>query len=420
MKKTKVDISLLQNVVMKPKFKPTQIGPDEKQGPFWETQPVPKPGQVEDSNTSLISDEDIKAVRPTPIDLLDGFEWRTFDISQDSDLRMVHNFIDKYYIDSNPDEDGYSYKLDYTPEFMRWTMCPPNYSPTLHLGIWSHAADELIGFIAGMPCNLRVYGKQLRVVEINFLCVHPEFRKMKMALAPMLIQEVTRRVNLLGIWQAIYTGTLMLPHRIATSQYFHRGINVKKLIDIKFMHQHPKLTMKGMLKLYQLPQETKTPGLRPLVKRDVSGTCQLLNKFMSAYHIAMEFTNKEFEHMFLPKENIVYSFVVEDPQTKMITDFISFYCLPSKVTGHQRHTGFKAAYSYYNVAAKTNWNQLMLDAIVLAQKLNFDVFNALDLMENKTFLEQLKFVPGSGRLKYHLFNWNCLPTQPEGLGVVLR
>ena len=33
----------------------------------------------------------------------------------------------------------------------------------------------------------------------------------------------------------------------------------------------------------------------------------------------------------------------------------------------------------------------MSDALVLAKKLDFDVFNALDLMDNKKFLEALKF-----------------------------
>lgn len=37
----------------------------------------------------------------------------------------------------------------------------------------------------------------------------------------------------------------------------------------------------------------------------------------------------------------------------------------------------------------------------------FDVFNALDLMENKTFLEKLKFGVGDGNLQYYLYNWKC-------------
>ena len=35
------------------------------------------------------------------------------------------------------------------------------------------------------------------------------------------------------------------------------------------------------------------------------------------------------------------------------------------------------------------------------------MFNALDLMENKTFLEKLKFGIGDGNLQYYLYNWKC-------------
>lgn len=43
----------------------------------------------------------------------------------------------------------------------------------------------------------------------------------------------------------------------------------------------------------------------------------------------------------------------------------------------------------------------------------FDVFNALDLMENKTFLEKLKFGIGDGNLHYYLYNWRCPGTDSE-------
>lgn len=43
----------------------------------------------------------------------------------------------------------------------------------------------------------------------------------------------------------------------------------------------------------------------------------------------------------------------------------------------------------------------------------FDVFNALDLMENKVFLEKLKFGIGDGNLQYYLYNWKCPNMKPE-------
>lgn len=56
---------------------------------------------------------------------------------------------------------------------------------------------------------------------------------------------------------------------------------------------------------------------------------------------------------------------------------------------------------------------------MLVQK-GFDVFNALDLMENKTFLEKLKFGIGDGNLQYYLYNWKCPSMAPEKVSGVLQ
>jgi len=48
-----------------------------------------------------------------------------------------------------------------------------------------------------------------------------------------------------------------------------------------------------------------------------------------------------------------------------------------------------------------------------------DVFNALDLMENGTFLKDLKFGIGDGNLQYYLFNYKCPNLEPSDIGLVL-
>jgi glycylpeptide N-tetradecanoyltransferase len=49
------------------------------------------------------------------------------------------------------------------------------------------------------------------------------------------------------------------------------------------------------------------------------------------------------------------------------------------------------------------------DALILAKRFKFDVFNALSLMDNALFLEQQKFGPGDGYLHYYLFNYRLNP-----------
>lgn len=106
---------------------------------------------------------------------------------------------------------------------------------------------------------------------------------------------------------------------------------------------------------------------------------------------------------------------------KNITDFFSFYNLESTVINHPRHKVLKVAYLFYygsetglttpfdKAALKERLNKLMFDALIIAKKNNFDVFNALSLADNTLFLENQKFGPGDGSLHYYLFNYRANP-----------
>ena len=52
--------------------------------------------------------------------------------------------------------------------------------------------------------------------------------------APTLIREITRRVNLKGIFQACYTAGVVIPKPVGISRYHHRNLNPKKLVAIQF------------------------------------------------------------------------------------------------------------------------------------------------------------------------------------------
>ena len=102
-----------------------------------------------------------------------------------------------------------------------------------------------------------------------------------------------------------------------------------------------------------------------------------------------------------------------------MTDFTSFYHLPSTIIGHAEHKKLNAVYAYYNVAKSISLEDLMKDALTLANNLGADVFNALDVMENLLFLENLKFGMGDGFLQYYLYNWQCEEMRAQDIGLVL-
>ena len=72
------------------------------------------------------------------------------------------------------------------------------------------------------------------------------------------------------------------------------------------------------------------------------------------------------------------------------------------------------------VAGKTPMKQLMNDALTLAANKGYDVFNALDLLDNGEFLKELKFGIGDGSLQYYLYNWRMGEMlEPKEVGLIL-
>lgn len=80
----------------------------------------------------------------------------------------------------------------------------------------------------------------------------------------------------------------------------------------------------------------------------------------------------------------------------------------------------KGAYSYYNVATKTPLVQLIRDILIICRQNKFDIFHAKDVMDNKTFFEQLKFEEVGAQNHFYLFNQRLRTgLQPSQLGLTL-
>lgn len=380
---------------------------------FWSTQPVPKMDEKINCNEPIEQPKAPEEIRAEPYTLPDGFQWDTLNLNEPLVLKELYTLLNENYVE----DDDCMFRFDYQTEFLKWALQPPGWRMEWHCGVRVVKSGRLVGFISAIPAQLRIYEHVQAVVEINFLCVHKKLRAKRVA--PVLIREITRRVNLTGIFQGVYTAGIVLPKPVSTCRYWHRSLNPKKLIDIKFSHLSRNMTMQRTLKLFKLPDSPRTPGFRKMDIEDTTKVVKLLNGYLRKFDLAPVFEEEEFKHWFSPQCGIIDSFVVETPDG-VITDFVSYYTLPSTVVYHPLHKTLKAAYSFYNVSTKTPWIDLMLDALITAKNSGFDVFNALDLMENKEFLEPLKFGIGDGNLQYYLYNWRCPGMTPNKIGLVLQ
>ncbi|KAK1576692.1 hypothetical protein Q3G72_015811 [Acer saccharum] len=384
---------------------------------FWETQPV---GQFKDVGDSSLPDGPIEPptplseVKQEPYNLPNLYEWITCDINSDEVCTNVYNLLTDNYVE----DDENMFRFNYSKEFLRWALRPPGYFKSWHIGVRVKSSKKLVAFITGVPARIRVHDEIVLMAEVNFLCVHKKLRSKR--LAPVMIKEVTRRVHLENIWQAAYTAGVVLPTPMSTCQYWHRSLNPKKLIDVGFSRLGARMTMSRTIKLFKLPDSTVTPGFRKMELHDVPTVTRLLRNYLSQFIVAPDFDENDVEHWLLPKEDVVDSFLVESPETHEITDFCSFYTLHSSILGNPNHSTLKVAYSYYNVSTKTPLLQLMNDVLIVAKQKGFDVFNALDVMQNETFVKELKFGPGDGKLHYYLYNYRIKHAlRSSELGLVL-
>ncbi|MCQ2820467.1 MAG: GNAT family N-acetyltransferase [archaeon] len=386
---------------------------------FWGEQPVPQFNKdIGVKFGPIKKDNKVEEERKEPYMLPPGFFWKDIDVTDASDLDRLYEFLKNNYVE---DDDG-MFRFDYSRDFLRWHLTAPGYYKNWLVSIvreeekGGKKKKRMVGFISGIPVEVSIHGTKSKMAEINFLCVNQSFRSH--GIAPLLIKEVTRRIHCEDIWQAVYTSGTLLPKPFSTCTYYHRNLNVQKLLDIRFTYLGPNLNASRAKGLYKLPKETSIPGLRPMEEKDVDAVQKLLEDYLNQFKVHGYYSKEEVKHWLVPKKEVVYSYVVEN-NDHQITDLISFYSLPSSVLQHEKHKKLFACYAFFNVARSVPFKELMRNALILAKQNNFDVYNCLNIMENATIFKDLLFGMGDGSLKYYFYNFVSPDTIPSDLALVL-
>ncbi|XBW37692.1 hypothetical protein QEN19_003276 [Hanseniaspora menglaensis] len=397
-------------------------GPDEpsktmEEFLFWKTQRVPQFG---DEQTSLKQGPiDAKVtladISKEPVNLsrnIQGFEWCTMDSSNDDHLEEIYTLLNENYV-----EDLSSMiRFDYSKEFLKWAISPPGTKSDWQVGIRAIVSKKLVAFISAVPLHLKINTAEVESVEINFLCVHKKLRSKR--LAPVLIKEISRRVALYEIWQALYTAGVVLPKPIATARYTHRPLNWDKLHDVGVVAVPEGVSEETMKSKYVVNKKQNLKYV-PFSEEYYEETAILFKQHNQRYKLQHIFkTKEEFLHQFLPIKNVLSSFVTLNDEGK-VTDFISYYILPFNVLGEKHKTveTLKVAYlfHYCSDCASTLDNDRSLSARLglLIQdmltdafyKKKCDMFNCLTTQDNGLFIENENFNMGSGFLNFYLFNY---------------
>ena len=193
----------------------------------------------------------------------------------------------------------------------------------------------------------------INMSEVNFLCVHKKLRSKR--LTPVLIKEVTRQCNLKGVFQALYTSGTLLPTPVSVCKYYHRCLNVPKLVNVRFTHVPQNQTLARMIRLHKVPDRPRLErdGLREMEEKDVPEVTALYEAYMKRFGMAIVLTEEEAQHHFLsgrgigptekeswrkPRDQqVVWTYVVEVCALFPRHLRITAYFLPAGPTNTQDH-----------------------------------------------------------------------------------
>ena len=373
---------------------------------FWNNQPIDiSKNSLENKPVEIKTIED---VRKNSYGLPLEYEWYTFDLNNEDDLDMLYLFLLEYYV-NNPDATK---RFHYSKELLKWLLIS-NFNDLI-IGV--KYKNKICATICGIPLTVQIKSenivKQIKMVEINFLCIHYNIRNKR--LTPVLIKEMTRRTNLHDIWQAFYTTSIDLPNNLFEGTYYHRCINIPKLIDLGFTFLS-KLDVKKTSKVYKI-EDTLNINIRLLEDKDCKSCYEKFNTFHEKFKISIRFNEEEFKNHFIPNK-VIYSYVVEND--KGITDFISFFDLSTQVRKNSKYKNLKVAYGYYYFYFNTPLENLVSNSLVLLKKEGFELVNYLDQYDNQLFFDKLKFIKGNASMNFNFYNWICPPVQNNEVALIM-
>lgn len=70
-------------------------------------------------------------------------------------LKELYSLLNENYVE---DEDN-MFRFDYSPQFLKWALKPPNWVQDWHCGVRVTKSKKLVGFISAIPATIRVFEK---------------------------------------------------------------------------------------------------------------------------------------------------------------------------------------------------------------------------------------------------------------------
>lgn len=204
-----------------------------------------------------------------------------------------------------------------------------------------------------------------------------------------------------------------MPTPFVTNHYMNRFINSKKLVETKYTNKPQNLNMKQFEKRYQLPEQSgiQIEGqVRKMEKKDITAVLKLYKEQQEKYKMYYKFSQDDVVHFMMPKDNVVWTYVIED-ESKKVTDFFSMHRLSQTCINSEAmalgHTIMHSGCLFYYGLSKNNIKEVTKQCLWLCkEEMECDAFSVMTVMDNDPVMLQteLGFLPGDGSLHWYFVN----------------
>lgn len=341
---------------------------------------------------------------------IDRYEF--YDIKTDEDFQMTSDFLDKYYFQGSVEDAAF--KLHYSADHIKWLVSVSEEKHDhLCYALVFKGTKILAGFIMGTVVEYVHNDENIRMTEVNLLCVHPKLRRQNYGL--YLINEFVRRVGLINHTEAIYTGVNKLgPPSVymGTATYYHRPLNLDYLIELGFTDYGPYKSIKEKKSMLRLPQSSKY--LKELTIDNLETAHKMFSGFISKYKLYPIMSQEMFIKTFY-NNNYVKCYLCYNEDK--IVDMISYYIIPYKHIESGKIV--KAVLLYYYTNYSNNLQIWIKNLMIIARNNGFHLFNALNIMDNQEILNDLHFEEGTGILHYLVYKHKVTSIEANEIGKIL-
>jgi glycylpeptide N-tetradecanoyltransferase len=364
---------------------------------YWNTQPMVQLNEEPTTSTKIVNlvQSSVETNSPEP------YKFVTYNV--ETDIKKIVAFLQNNYA---PKKDP-KFRLKYSEDYVRWTL---EYPDTVCIGL--EADGKMGGFVSARTQKMQVYGNQMDMAEINFLCVHSKLRKKRVA--ETLIKEIRRIMNNKGLEQGIFFTDRYLPSPTVSLKYFHRPINYAKLLKHEYVFKEESETLEHMVKYYKVvPNSDKELVL--MKEQHYQQAFECYNQYVDKYFLHDILTLQQFICKYKPSKVVKTYVLVKDD---VVVDFVSFTILETVITGSTEtirgstETIRGSTLSMYTCNETTSYH-LLKNAIMFSQNHSCDIFNVTDALENDGLMKELKFIDGTGISNLYLFNWRCPKLNPS-------